>query len=361
MGENQSTDIFNRPDDLQETQPYSGFLDVCKSPHTKSNYHQDLRVLKQFLDASKLTPAAAQPQDLARFAGQLSKPGRTPAGKSRPAYSTRSMKRILASTRSFYRYLAAIQHITTDPTAIFHTLAIRSPQRNPHPLTPRDREALVKGLQTGDLEGQKISLVVLLGYHCGLRVSEIAHLKVRDLELNQGFVTVIGKGDKERMVPMTEALKELTKRYLASRPDNAGAYLFSSPRSTSKPIHPHFLEVWVKKAAQWAKLENPDELTVHVLRHSFGTQLAESGASVYEIRDLMGHSSIMVSENYVKLASTKARSAHRRAFEDGSKVHALNLGGLFGIESVLKRFRAMDRKALPGSPDSTSNDGKRRV
>ncbi|HXW60339.1 MAG TPA: site-specific integrase, partial [Myxococcota bacterium] len=92
---------------------------------------------------------------------------------------------------------------------------------------------------------------------------------------------------------------------------------------------------------------HPEELTVHILRHSFGTQLAESGASVYEIRDLMGHSSIMVSENYVKLASTKARTAHQKAFGESSKVHALNLGEFFGIESVLKRFRAMDRRALP--------------
>lgn len=352
MAANPSPEIFKRSDDLQKHQPYSGFLDLCKSHHTKSNYHHDLRVLKQFLDSTNLTPAFVKPEDLARFAGQLSKPGRTPAGKPRSAYSTRSMKRILASTRSFYRYLASIQHITTDPTAIFHTLAIRSPQRNPHPLTPRNRDALVKGLQTTDLEGQKISLVVLLGYHCGLRVSEIAHLKVRDLDLNQGLVTVIGKGDKERTVPMTEALKELLKQYLAPSQDKAvSSFLFPSPRSTSKPIHPHFLEVWVKKAAQWAKLENPDELTVHVLRHSFGTQLAESGASVYEIRDLMGHSSIMVSENYVKLASTKARSAHRKAFGDRMKVHALNLGVFFGIESVLKRFRDMGRNALPGNSD----------
>jgi integrase/recombinase XerD len=344
------TDAFNRPDDLQQVEPFSGFLDLCKSPHTKSNYHQDLRVLKQFLDTAKLTPVLAQPQDLARFAGQLAKPGQTPAGKNRTAYSTRSMKRILASTRSFYRYLASIRQITNDPTAVFHNLAIRSPQRNPRPLTPMDRATLVKGLQTSDLDSQKISLTVLLGFHCGLRVSEIAHLRIRDLDLNQGLVTVIGKGDKERTVPITEALKELLKIYL-NRTERTGPYLFQSPRSAQKPIHPHFLETWVKKAAHWAQLDNPDELTVHVLRHSFGTQLAESGASVYEIRDLMGHSSIMVSENYVKLASTKGRQAHRKAFEEGYKVHALNLGGLFGIESVLKRFRAMDRKALPGKSE----------
>lgn len=330
----------NKPHNLLELKPYDGFLGLCKSSNTQESYHKDLRVLKQFLDNSNInSPADAKPEHMVRFAGSLTKPGITPSGKLRQVYSTRSMKRILASTRSFYRYLASIQSISTDPTAVFHNLAIRSPQRNPRPLPTRDREALVKGLQMGDLEAEKVSLVVLLGYHCGLRVSEIAHLKIRDLDLNQDLVTVIGKGDKERTVPMTEVLKELLKQYLSKRPENAGIYLFPSPRTISKPIHVDYLETWVKKAAHWAKLDNPDDLTIHVLRHSFGTQLAESGASVYEIRDLMGHSSIMVSENYVKLASTKARSAHQKAFESGYKVHALKIGSLFGIESVLKRHR----------------------
>ena len=339
------------PPNLLEIKPYDGFLSLCKSTNTQESYHKDLRILKIFLDNSGiLDPVKAQPEHMVRFAGSLAKPGTTPSGTARATYSTRSMKRILASTRSFFRYLASIRRISNDPTAVFHNLAIRSPQRNPRPLPIKDREALAHGLRTDDLEGQKISLTVLLGYHCGLRVSEIAHLKVRDLDLDQGLVTVIGKGDKERIVPMTEALKQLLKLFLASI-DKSGPYLFRSPRTAIKPIHEDYLETWVKKAAAWAQLDHPEELTVHVLRHSFGTQLAESGASVYEIRDLMGHSSIMVSENYVKLASTKARQAHRKAFEEGTKVQALRLGGFFGIESVLKRFRALDPQALPGKVD----------
>ncbi len=346
-----TTNESHKPsENLNELEPYQGFLALCKSHHTHYNYHQDLRVLKQFLDQSDISnPVKVQPIDLTRFVGQLTKPGLTPTGKDRPAFSTRSMKRILASTRSFYRYLATTQQILSDPTAVFHNLAIRSPQRNPHPLPLNDRMALVKSLQTGDLEGQKISLTVLLGFHCGLRVSEITHIKIRDLDLTQGLVTVIGKGDKERIVPMTEALRELLKLHL-NQMEKKGPYLFPSPRNNQKPIHLRYLELWVKKAAQWANLEHSNELTVHVLRHSFGTQLAESGASVYEIRDLMGHSSIVVSENYVKLASTKGRQAHRKAFEEGYKVHSLNMGALFGIESVLKRFRDIKRKALPGKP-----------
>lgn len=343
---------FVRPDDLQKLEPYAGFLALCKSAHTRSNYHQDLRVLKLFLDEASLHPASAQPRDLARFAGQLAKPGHTPAGKSREAYSTRSMKRILASTRSFYRYLAAIQSVSNDPTAVFHNLAIRSPQRNPRPLVAKARATLVQCLRLEDLEDLKISLVVLLGFHCGLRVSEITHLKIEALDLDRGLLTVIGKGDKERTVPMTDILKGHLKNYLASgQPTPASVYLFPSPRRADRPIHSHFLELWVKKAANWASFEHPEEMTVHVLRHTFGTQLAESGASVYEIRDLMGHSSITVSENYVKLASTQAQKAHQKAFGTPLKSHALNLGRSEGIPSVLRRFRTFQRKRLAGEAE----------
>ncbi|MGH7738640.1 MAG: tyrosine-type recombinase/integrase [bacterium] len=322
---------FHPIPNLTELDPYDGFLGLCKSPHTRHNYHQDLRVLKLFLDQSGVSqPTQAQPIDLSRFVGQLAKPGQTPNGKPRPAYSTRSMKRILAATRSFYRYLASVQKIATDPTAVFHNMAIRSPQRNPRPLTARDRKAIVENLRQTSLVEFKISLVVLLGYHCGLRVSEMAKLKARDLDMDQGWLTVIGKGDKERILPMTPSLKNLLAAYLSRKEESP--YLFPSPRSKAIPSHIRYLEDWVKEAARWGGLEHPGELTVHVLRHSFGTQLAESGASAYEIRDLMGHSSITVSENYVKLASTKSREAHQKAFGN-----ALVLPSDFG--RLLSRFR----------------------
>lgn len=339
MQSQNTNNSFKASENLIEVKPYKDFLSLCKSSHTRNNYHQDLRVLKQFLDQSEISsPVNAQPIDLTRFAGELVKPGHTPTGKSRPAYSTRSMKRILAATRSFYRFLASIQLIATDPTAVFHNLAIRSPQRNPHPLSPNDREALLKSLKTNSFEEQKISLSILLGYHCGLRVSEIAHLKITDLDLTRGLVTVIGKGDKERIVPMTDSLKELLKLHF-KKTEQISDYLFPSPRNKQIPTHIRYLETWVKKAAQWANLDSHKEITVHVLRHSFGTQLAESGASVYEIRDLMGHSSIMVSENYVKLASTKGIQAHQKAFPSTWKAMALQLQAADGPGAVLQKLR----------------------
>ncbi|HVM32087.1 MAG TPA: tyrosine-type recombinase/integrase [bacterium] len=329
-------------EDLRLVAPYGDFLALRKSSHTQENYLQDLRILRQFLQELGFnSPTQAKPEHLIRFAASLTKAGLTPSGKPRKAYSTRSMKRILAATRSFYRHLASIQAITNDPTAVFHNLNIRSPQRNPHPLTPGNRGLLIQNLRTRELADLKCSLTVLLGFHAGLRVSEIASLRLRDLDLAGGFLTVIGKGDKERTLPMTKPLLELLRKYLDARPEDekGSPYLFASPRSAQKPIHPDYLETWVKQAAHWAQMENAEDLTVHVLRHSFGTQLAESGASAYEIRDLMGHSSITVSENYVKLASTRARQAHEKAF--GNALRLPPPESDFGL--LIKRFRKNPR------------------
>jgi len=334
---------FIRPADLRECEPYAGFLLVCKSPHTQHNYHQDLRILKQFLDDAKIAgPCEASAQDLMRFAGSLAKDGKTPAGKPRPPYATRTLKRILASVRSFYRYLAATQRIASDPTAGFHNLPIRSPKRNPRPLSLSQRQALLQGLKYSTLEELQVSLTVRLGFECGLRVSEIAGLRVRDILLPELTLSVVGKGDKERSVPMTPETRKWVQKYLELRradpKSGSSPFLFCSPRHPLKPIHPHFLECWVKIAAQWGGLEDADELSVHVLRHTFGTCLAESGASVYEIRDLMGHSSISVSESYVKMASQGARDAHQKAFGQGYKGYALNLSGSLAGQ-VLRAFR----------------------
>ena len=332
-------------EDLEQTEPYAGFLMVCKSEHTKDNYRQDLRILHRFLGQSGIKgPESVKPADLTRFAGLLAKPGITPTGKPRKAYSTRSLKRILASTRSFYRYLAATQRIASDPTAVFHYLNVRTPQRNPRPLSGTDRMALLGSLKADNLQDVQISLLVRLGFECGLRVSEVAHLRRKDVDLQGMSITVLGKGDKERQVPITEAartlFKDLFARYEQEGDPSGSPYVFSSPRDAGLPIDPRTLEKWVKTAAHWANLPDADGMTVHVLRHTFGTCLAESGASVYEIRDLMGHSSIVVSENYVKIASSQARETHRRAFNK----YALKLGPDDFAPGMLRRFRRNTRR-----------------
>jgi len=334
--------------DLLKLEPYATFLANCRSSNTRDGYYQDLRILHRFFrERSIYDPSQAKPADLVRFAAHLTQKGATPTGKPRDPYSTRSMKRILAAVRSFYQYLAAIQAIQSDPTVVFKTLPIRTPHRNPRPLSPSDREALVLHLRTEGFEDLRVSTVVRLGYECGLRVSEICGLKVADLDLIGRDLTVIGKGDKQRTVPMLPILADLLKRLIERTKSEweveGTPYVFPSPRNEQKPMNPQHLEIWVKRAAEWAGLERASEMTVHVLRHTFGTQLAESGASVYEIRDLMGHSSIVVSENYVKLASESAKNAHRKAFGAGSKTHPLRLSSAETFLTLLRTIRRRRR------------------
>jgi site-specific recombinase XerD len=333
---------FTRPDNLSLIKPYGDFLKLFNSIHTISNYQQDLRVFKFFLDRENIkTPLEVNSHQLTEFISFLNQSGSTPSGKLRMKYSTRSIKRILASLRSFYRYLAATQQISQDPTAVFHYLAMNSPQKNPRPLSLTDRTSLLSSLRTETIDELNITLTVLLGYECGLRVSEISKLRIQNINLSQNYILVTGKGNKERILPITSGLKSLLYRALENSRASQSIFLFPSPRSREKPIHPHFLELNVKQAANWAKLENSKELTVHVLRHTFGSILAESGASAYEIRDLMGHSSISVSENYVKIAQQSKLNAYEKAFGSGfqAKVVNLNLDKKSTITEVLELYR----------------------
>lgn len=328
------------PPNLHETPPYRDFLTLCKSPHTAKNYHQDLLVLHQFLVVSgEPDPTKATPKLLLQFAAALSRPGTTPLGKPRAPYSTRSLKRILACVRSFYRYLAASQLIQADPTAVFHNLRIHPPKRNPRPLSTDERRALISALRDDTEQEVFLSLVVRLGLECGLRVSEIAGLRRQDVDLSGLQLTVIGKGDKERTVPMTREIARLFQARFRATGKTASPYVFPSPRDPQKPIDPKYLENALKTVAHRADMAGADALTIHVLRHTFGTCLAEAGASAYEIRDLMGHSSIAVSEHYVKLASKAARRAYERAFGSSGRSLAVVMENPDIYDQLLQRIR----------------------
>lgn len=334
----------NSPPNLYETPPYRDFLTLCKSPHTAKNYHQDLLVLQQFLvDSGEPDPTKVTPKLLLQFAAALSRPGATPLGKPRGPYSTRSLKRILACVRSFYRYLAASQLIQADPTAVFHNLRIHPPKRNPRPLSTDERRALFSALRDDTDQEIFLALVVRLGLECGLRVSEIAGLRRQDVDLSSLQLTVIGKGDKERSVPMTREIARLFQARFQSFEKPISPYVFPSPRDRQKPIDPKYLENALKTIAHRADMASAEALTIHVLRHTFGTCLAEAGASAYEIRDLMGHSSIAVSEHYVKLASKAARQAYERAFGRGGRNLAVVMENPDVYDYILQRKRIMNK------------------
>lgn len=310
---------------LQHLPPYAGFLALQSSPWTRTAYAQALRSFKSFLDARGLTLDSMDRRDVLEFHSVLAEPGLTPSGRSRRAYSTTTLILTLTAVRKFYAYLGAVGMIKENPTLILGILKLKRPGRLPRALAPMDRLALLSSLRIDSRRNLQTSLAVLLGFQCGLRVSELARLEVSRVDLRHGELSVIGKGDKERRIPLTGQAVQLIRAWLRRRLRRSSPWLFPAI-TTFQPVHvkPQVINGWLRDAARWAGLP---PFTVHVLRHTFGTQLAETGATPYEIRDLMGHGTILVGETYVKIASDAPRQAHARAF--GEKIH----GGARGRES----------------------------
>lgn len=300
--------------ELQQIEPYAGFLSLFHAYHTRTGYTQDLRNFKVYLDSEGLDPFTATRKDLLRFAASLSQPGVTPSGRPRGRMGYEAIDRTMTAVRGLYRYLLALGDIKDDPSSAFYLVRIKKPFRKPKILHPLDRVALLNALRTNCAMNRETSLAVRLGFECGLRVGELVTLRRQDVDLVRRELTVIGKGDKERTVPIpTDALAELLAEWFRSVHPGA-AYVFTNLR---RPMTDHAkansINRLMKRAARWAGIA--EDLTVHTLRRSGATQMAECGATTYEIRDWLGHNHTTTTDLYVKLASDGPRRAAVRAFE----------------------------------------------
>ena len=299
--------------ELKNTTPYADFIRVQRFDWTRTAYAQDLRNFKAFMDGRGLEPATVTRQDILDFAAGLAANGVTPCGRSRGPLSVTSQMHVLSTVKKFHQFLGAMGLVEKDPTLILPFLKLKKPGRLPRPLNHLDRGALLQSLRLDKRHHVGISLVVALGFHCGLRRSEMAGARVPDVDLYSKTLRVIGKGDKERILPLTDFCADILRRWFKVRQHVRSPWIFPGEKHPlTRHVKPQSLNTRLQVAAEWAGLRAP--LTCHVLRHTFGTQLAETGATPYEIRDLMGHGTILMGEAYVKIASDAPRKAHFRAF-----------------------------------------------
>lgn len=298
--------------EIQHLEPFAGFLSLYRAHFTRIAYAQVLRGFLLFLGEEGVTVGTATRAHLLRFAASLSMDGFTPSGKVRIPYGAATIIHSMAAVRKFYDYLFAIGYLKDNPASVLSLVKVRKPERLPRPLQPAQRLHLLQALRADTLLNLKRSLAIRLGYECGLRISETTGALVDRIDLEAPAITVIGKGDKERTVPMTKSLRDWIAYYLRKR-NVVSPYLFPTPWDPSRHCMVKVVAGWINFAGLWAGI---DHLTGHVLRHTFGTQLAESGASSYEIRDLMGHATTLQTETYVRIASDAPRLAHARAFKN---------------------------------------------
>lgn len=272
------------------------------SENTLSAYRRDLTLFSEWLDdQGAQSLLAADASQIQSYLGL----------KLRQGASPRSSARFLSAARSFYRWSLREGRIVDDPT-----LRIESPKQGrplPKSLSEADVDQL---LSTPDLElplefRDRTMLEIL--YACGLRVSELVSLRVEQVGLNQGIVRVLGKGGKERLVPMgEEALDWLTQymrgpraELLKGQPSNV---LFPSNRSRemTRQTFWYRIKIYAKRAGIQT------HLSPHTLRHAFATHLLNHGADLRVVQMLLGHSDLSTTQIYTHVASQRMQALHEQ-------------------------------------------------
>lgn len=235
------------------------------------------------------------------------------ADRQRRSLSAKSTARALSSLRTFYKFLAKQYDIKNDAIGLISS-----------PKVPRK---LSKAIEVSDVEHMKSAIkeiddkepwiaardwaLVLLIFGCGLRISEALSLKNSDVRGNPDSLRILGKGKKERIVPMLPAVLDAIEKYVRLRPFGTGVEepLFRSVRGL--PMSSRMAEKVVEKLRHYLQL--PDYVTPHALRHTFATALLAGGADLRSLQELLGHSSLSTTQLYTKVNMNEVMKAYESA------------------------------------------------
>lgn len=260
------------------------------TPNTLDAYMRDIDKLLKHLRDRGIDPTAATLADLRDFAARLHDLGIGP----------RSQCRILSGVRSFYKFLQTDGFIDDDPSEL-----LESPQLGEHlpeVLTTDEVDRLEQAIDLGKWEGQRNKAIIEVLFSCGLRVSELVNLKLSDLFLADRFIRVIGKGRKERLVPISDnAIRQLRfwfddRNHMDIKPSEED-YVFLNRRGTH--LTRTMILIMIKRLGAEAGIDKT--ISPHTLRHSFATALLEGGADLRAIQAMLGHESIGTTEIYTHI------------------------------------------------------------
>ena len=294
------------------------------APRTVNNYLNDLQPFAQFLQ-EKLGISDPAQVDRATVMGYLEwLLNRRPTTRGRqetqrrPGHAHTSVIRMLSVLRSFYRLLVREGWVQQDPTLRVRT--VRPRRALPGVLSRREVDQLLQEPDEAKFQGLRDAAILELLYGSGLRVSETVGLDLESVSLSQGEVRVLGKGSKERVVPLTKPAVEALARYLQeARPKRvsrrSGVALFLNQRGGR--LSARSIQLLVRHYSEVSGLERP--VHTHVLRHTFATHLLDGGADLRVVQGLLGHASPATTQIYTHVSQAQARrvylKAHPRATE----------------------------------------------
>ena len=268
-------------------------LEKSLAANSVEAYLRDIDKLTDYLQATKkmITPQQLELKDLEKFVQWISELGMTVASQSR----------IISGLRSFYTYCLMENIVTVNPTALLE--APKQKRTLPDTLSFEEIENIIAQIDLSKPEGGRNKAILETLYSCGLRVTELVNLRISCLFMDVGFIRVIGKGDKERLVPIgSEAIKYINiykheiRVHIKIKPGQED-YLFLNRRGSKLTRVMIFL--MLKELAIKAGITK--SISPHTFRHSFATHLVEGGADLRAVQEMLGHESITTTEIYTHL------------------------------------------------------------
>lgn len=274
-------------------------LERSLSGNSIEAYLRDVAKLQQFVEMKKwdFLPLTVPPSVISDLMGYLNELG----------LEATSQSRTLSGLKTFYKYLLLEDLIDVAPTDLIE--GPRLARRVPDVLSIEEIELLFQTLDLSKVNGLRDRALLEVLYACGLRVSEVISLKRSNLYFHEGYITVVGKGNKERIVPIgADAVKHLkiyfehVREKMKTLPEN-NDFVFLNQRG--KPLSRIWVFLVIKEAAAQAGIEK--NVSPHTFRHSFATHLIEGGADLKVVQDLLGHESITTTEVYTHLDTAYLR------------------------------------------------------
>lgn len=273
---------------------FESYLKIEKSlaKNSVESYSRDVKKWIEFAEISNIkTVENTTLQDLQHFIGFLFDMG----------LSSRSQARIISGIKAFFKFLVLENYIEDDPSELLEQPRIGT--KLPEFLTQNEIDQLINAIDYSKAEGQRNRAIIETLYSCGLRVSECIGMQISKLHFDEGFVRIIGKGDKERLVPISPlAIKEIEfyfENYRSEMNIKSGHEDFVFLNRRGKQLTRVMIFTIIKNLTEKAGIKK--NVSPHTLRHSFATHLIEGGADLRAVQEMLGHESIITTEIYTHL------------------------------------------------------------
>ena len=271
-------------------------LEKHLSQNTIESYMRDLAQFAHFiLRRYDVVPRNVEPEMVERYMSWLYEHGREKSSQARN----------LSGVKSFFNFMLIEEMIDSSPAE--HIAAPKPSRTLPDTLSIEEIDAMISSIDTTTVKGLRDRAILELLYSCGLRVTELCDLKIGDLFFGEGYIRVVGKGDKQRLVPISGVARDRIQLYNDVRPGRKSRveYLFLNNREKPKPLTRVMVFTIIKQAALRAGVSK--QVSPHTFRHSFATHLLEGGASIRHVQELLGHESILTTEIYTHLDGSHLR------------------------------------------------------